>query len=134
MRDIQSRVEGDDEDHCDLPGSAWGDDDRTGRVTRLAAVKPTQRFLLPGTAGAVAAPRHRAGRLATSLGTACIQANLPVRPLSQQDERPEAALQSARVCSNIRTSERERKQKRRRGLPGRDTPPDPFGPRSQTHV
>jgi hypothetical protein len=28
-----SRLEGDDEDHCDLPGSARGEGDRTGQVT-----------------------------------------------------------------------------------------------------
>jgi hypothetical protein len=27
MRNIESRVEGHDEDHCDLPGSASGEDD-----------------------------------------------------------------------------------------------------------
>ena len=60
--------------------------------------------------------------------------DLPSRSLGQQDERPEALLQSARVCSNIRTSERERKQKRRRGLPDRGSVPDPLGSRSRTHV
>jgi hypothetical protein len=31
MRDIESGVEGDDKDHCDLPGSWWGEDDQTAQ-------------------------------------------------------------------------------------------------------
>jgi hypothetical protein len=48
MRDIESRVEGDDEDHCDLPGSARSEDDRTGQVTRLAGdgVHPRESTVL----------------------------------------------------------------------------------------
>ena len=38
MCHIESRVEGDGEDHCDLPGSARSGGHLTGQVTRLAGL------------------------------------------------------------------------------------------------
>src|SRR5207342_1298578 len=95
---------------------------------RVTAGRLTPAQSTPGTSWVTS----RAGLRVTTRIT--VMVNLPSPPLGQQDERPEAALQSARVCSNIRTSERERKQKRRRGLPDRGGVPDPFGPRSRTQV
>ena len=47
----RDRVEGDDEDHCDLPGSARGEGDRMGKVTGLAGLASSQANLPPGSLG-----------------------------------------------------------------------------------
>lgn len=46
----RDRVEGDNEDHCDLPGSALGEGDRMGKVTGLAGLA-SQANLPPGSLG-----------------------------------------------------------------------------------